>query len=67
MSGLHGGSVKSLLLVLVVTLAVVFMVTPNPHPFPWASEKLTGDTLRQTEGEFMKAGAEPGSAGYMSY
>jgi hypothetical protein len=58
---------KSLLLVLVVTLAVVFMVSPNPHPFAWASEKLTGDTLRQTEGEFMKAATKHGSGGYTSY
>jgi hypothetical protein len=66
MSGLHGGSMKSLRLVLMVTRAVVFMVTPNPHPFTWASQKLRGDTPPQTKGEFMKAGAEPGCAGYMS-
>ncbi|MGA8436594.1 MAG: DUF4440 domain-containing protein [Candidatus Sulfotelmatobacter sp.] len=50
-----------------VTLAVVFTVTPNTHPFAWASEKLTGETLRQIEGERVKAGAGHGSAGYMSY
>lgn len=32
-----------------------------------ASSKATPDTLKQTEADFMKAAAEKGSAGYMSY
>ncbi|HKN16910.1 MAG TPA: DUF4440 domain-containing protein [Candidatus Sulfotelmatobacter sp.] len=58
---------KSLVLVLVFTLVVVFVVIPNTHSFASASEKPTAETLRQMEGEFMKAAAEHGSAGYMSY
>jgi ketosteroid isomerase-like protein len=58
---------KSPLLILIVTLLVVFIVVPNVHPFASVSEKVSGDTLRQLEGEFMKAAAEHGSAGYMSY
>jgi ketosteroid isomerase-like protein len=60
-------SLKSLLLVQAVTLAVVFGVTAQTHPFAPASEKVRGERLRQMEGEFMKAAAEHGSAGYMSY
>ena len=37
------------------------------HPLAWASDKITADTLRQMEGEFMKAAVEHGAAGYMSY
>ncbi len=58
---------KSLVLVLVVTLVVVFIVIPNTHQFASASEKPTAEMLRQMEVEFMKAAAEHGSAGYMSY
>ncbi len=58
---------KSLVLVFLVTVVVVFIVIPNAHPFASASEKPTAETLRQMEGEFMKAAAEHGSAGYMSY
>jgi ketosteroid isomerase-like protein len=55
------------LLVLVVIILIVFMVVPNIHPFASASEKASAETLRQLENEFMKAAAERGSAGYMSY
>jgi ketosteroid isomerase-like protein len=58
---------KSLVLVLLVTLVVGFVAIPNPYQVASASEKLTAETLRQMEGEFMKAAAEHGSAGYMSY
>ncbi|MGA9388980.1 MAG: DUF4440 domain-containing protein [Candidatus Sulfotelmatobacter sp.] len=57
---------KIFLLVLTVTLLAV-VVEPRTHPFAKASDKATADTLRQLEGEFMKAAAERGSAGYMSY
>ncbi|MGA7471390.1 MAG: nuclear transport factor 2 family protein [Candidatus Sulfotelmatobacter sp.] len=58
---------KSLLLVLVVTFLVVTVVVPDTRPFVSASAKPSAETLRQLEGEFMKAAAEHGSAGYMSY
>jgi ketosteroid isomerase-like protein len=57
---------KSLLL-LVVVLLVVIVVVPNARPSAVAPEKATAQTLRQMEGEFMKAAAEHGSTGYMSY
>jgi ketosteroid isomerase-like protein len=39
---------------------------PSVHPAA-ASSQVTPETLRSMEGEFMKAAAERGSAGYMSY
>jgi ketosteroid isomerase-like protein len=57
---------KSLLIVLVAALLIVIIAAPT-RPFASASAKATADTLRQLEGEFMKAAAERGSAGYMSY
>jgi ketosteroid isomerase-like protein len=58
---------KSLLLVLAVTLLVGIVVLPTFHPGAAASPKDTADTLRQLEADFMKAAAERGSQGYMSY
>ena len=58
---------KPLWFILVVTLLVVFIVVPNTHPFASASQKVSAETLRQLEGEFMKAAAERGSTGYMSF
>jgi ketosteroid isomerase-like protein len=58
---------KSFLIVLVAALLVVIIAVPNTRPLASASAKATADTLRQLEGEFMKAAAERGSAGYMSY
>ncbi|MGA7402867.1 MAG: DUF4440 domain-containing protein [Candidatus Sulfotelmatobacter sp.] len=58
---------KSLVLVFLVTLVVVFIVIPNTHPIASASEKPTAEMLRRMEGEFMKTAAEKGSKGYMSY
>ncbi len=58
---------KSFLLIFVVTLLVVLVVLPATRPSASASPKATADTLKQLEGEFMKAAAEKGSAGYMSY
>jgi ketosteroid isomerase-like protein len=46
---------------------IVIIAVPNTRPLASASAKATADTLRQLEGEFMKAAAERGSAGYMSY
>ncbi len=60
---------KKLLLVLaaMVLSAIIVIVVPKTHSVVSASSKDTADTLRQLEGEFMKAAAERGSAGYMSY
>ncbi len=60
---------KKLLLVLaaMVLSAIIISVAPNTHSVVSASSKDTADTLRRLEGEFMKAAAERGSAGYMSY
>ena len=56
-----------LLLVLVLTLLVVLVAEPNSRPFVSASAKPDAEILPQIEGEFMKAAAPHGSAGYMSY
>lgn len=58
---------KSFLPILVVAFLVATIALPVPHPTVSASPKATADTLKQLEGEFMKAAAEKGSAGYMSY
>jgi ketosteroid isomerase-like protein len=58
---------KLLLLILVVVLLVGFVVAPGTRPFASASERVSADNLKQMEGEFMKAAADRGSAGYMSY
>jgi ketosteroid isomerase-like protein len=58
---------KSFLLVLVVTLLLAIAVSPSARPSALASAKASADTLRQLEAEFMRAAAERGSAGYMSY
>jgi ketosteroid isomerase-like protein len=58
---------KSFLLILVVTLLVAIVVLPNTRPFASGSAKASAETLRQLEAEFMKATAEHGSAGYLSY
>jgi ketosteroid isomerase-like protein len=57
---------KSLWLVFIVTLLVAAVV-PSAGPFASASAKTSADTLRQLEAEFMKAAAEHGSQGYLSY
>jgi|SRR5271163_5030351 ketosteroid isomerase-like protein len=56
---------KSFLPILVVVFLVSTIVFP--HPNVAASPKATAETLKQLEGEFMKAAAEKGSQGYMSY
>lgn len=58
---------KSFLFVLAVTLLVAIVVLPNARPSASALPKATADTLKQLEAEFMRAAAEKGSAGYMSY
>jgi len=58
---------KSFLLILVAALLVATIVFPIARPAVSASPKATAETLKQLEGEFMKAAAERGSQGYMSY
>lgn len=57
---------KSFVGVVVVTLLLAVIALPN-SPRAGASSKATADTLKQLEAEFMKAAAEHGSQGYMSY
>ena len=57
---------KSFLPILVVALLVVTIFLPISRPVS-ASPNATADTLKQLEGDLMKAAAEKGSAGYMSY
>jgi len=58
---------KSFLLALAVAVLFATFVFPYAHPTVSASPKATADTLKQLEAEFMKAAAEKGSEGYMSY
>jgi ketosteroid isomerase-like protein len=58
---------KAFGLVLVMMLLMAMLVMPGVRPPSSAANKVTPDTLRQMEGEFMKAAAEHGSFGYMSY
>jgi ketosteroid isomerase-like protein len=58
---------KSFLLILIVILLAASVLLPIVHPSTSASAKAGADMLRQLEAEFMKATAERGSAGYLSY
>jgi ketosteroid isomerase-like protein len=58
---------KTFPLALVGACLVVTIVLPIARPTVGASPKATADTLKQIEAEFMKATAEKGSLGYMSY
>ena len=58
---------KSFLPVLAVAFLVATIFLPVRQPAVSAAPKATAETLKQLEGEFMKAAAERGSAGYMSY
>jgi ketosteroid isomerase-like protein len=59
--------VKSFLPVLVVVIFVAIVALPIAHPSATASPVTTAADLKRLEGEFMKAAAEKGSQGYMSY
>ena len=65
----NGGFVNSILFgsVTVATILVALAIFPNLRPTVTAGNAATADTLRQLEAEFMKAAAEKGSQGYMSY
>jgi ketosteroid isomerase-like protein len=56
-----------LLPVLVVAFLVATIVIPVVHRSVAASPQATAETLKHLEAEFMKASAEQGSQGYMSY
>jgi ketosteroid isomerase-like protein len=58
---------KSFPIVFVVAMLIGILVAPNTRPLASASAKATPDMLRQLEAEFMKAAAERGSQGYLSY
>jgi ketosteroid isomerase-like protein len=58
---------KSFPAVFVVVVLIGIVVAPNTRPLASASTKATPGTLRQLEAEFMKAAAERGSQGYLSY
>jgi ketosteroid isomerase-like protein len=51
---------------LVVTLTAVVALS-SAHPSASVGAKATAETLKHLEGEFMRAAAARGSAGYMSY
>jgi ketosteroid isomerase-like protein len=63
----QGGFMKSLFATLTVTLLVAAVIFPSAHPRVSATAKAGADTLRQLEADFMKAAADRGSQGYMSY
>jgi ketosteroid isomerase-like protein len=58
---------KTFLLLLGVMFLVVIIGLPIAHPNVSASSKATPEMLKQLEAEFMRAAAEKGSLGYMSY
>lgn len=58
---------KSFLLAVVVAFAVAAIILFITRPAVSASPKATAETLKQLEAQFMKAAAEKGSQGYMSY
>ena len=58
---------KTFLLILILAVLIAIFTFPFAHPAASASPKATADTLKQLEGEFMKAAAAEGSQGYMSY
>jgi ketosteroid isomerase-like protein len=58
---------RSFLPILVVALLVAIIALPIARPTVSASPKATPEMLKQLEGEFMKAAADKGSQGYMSY
>ena len=62
-----GGRMKLFLTVVVAALVAGVIVLALARPAASAPPQATAETLKQLEGEFMKAAAEKGSAGYMSY
>ena len=58
---------KSFFTILFAAFLVGTIALPIARPSVSASPKATADMLKRLEGEFMKAAAEKGSKGYMSY
>jgi ketosteroid isomerase-like protein len=58
---------KSFLPFLAFAFLVATIVLPTSRPAISAAPKATADTLKRLEAEFMKAAADKGSQGYMSY
>jgi ketosteroid isomerase-like protein len=58
---------KTFLSVLAVAFLVATFILPIARPTVLASPKATAESLKQLEAEFMKAAADKGSEGYMSY
>lgn len=58
---------KSFLPLLTAALVVSVTVAANIHRAAAAAPQATADTMRQLEADFMKATAEHGSQGYISY
>ena len=58
---------KSFLTILLAAFLVAAIALPIARPTVAASPKPTPEMLKQLEAEFMKAAAEKGSQGYMSY
>src|ERR1700674_5054844 len=53
--------------VIVATIVASILIFGNLRPSIAAARPASADTLRQLEAEFMKAAAEKGAQGYMSY
>jgi ketosteroid isomerase-like protein len=64
---LAGGCMKSILFVIAAMVLATLILLPSAHPFASKPSRDTGDTLRRLEAEFMKAAADHGSQGYLSY
>jgi len=58
---------KSLLTIPLAAFLVAAVALPIARPTVSASPKATAEMLKQLEAEFMKAAADKGSQGYMSY
>ena len=58
---------KSLVPILAMAFLVATIFLSGSHTIVSAAPKATAENLKQLEGEFMKAAAERGSAGYMAY
>jgi ketosteroid isomerase-like protein len=58
---------KSFLPILLVAFLVAIVALPVARPPVAASPKATAEMLKQLEAEFMKAAADKGSQGYLSY
>jgi len=52
---------------LAVAVVITIAIFSNPHSYASATAKADADTLRQLEADFMKAAAERGAKGYMSF